>query len=188
MTKKRLWLGMLAITLVAGMVVLSACTSTAFVFLNELSRPDNKTAIVYIIGDQKSGVVWDGEKPVGNFMESTAWQSNIEYVTTPGPHYFMFNTFNWITTKADLQANKRYYIKIETIPNPIPFSQAIIVARVLAAEDVDKWMKKGKNISFSDEWRAKFAQGKDLKEAQDQLQKARNDKSLTVTLTGKDGI
>lgn len=187
MTRKKLLPGVLLTVLVFGMAVLSACASTAYTTLERADLPDNKSAIVYFIGNSNCGAVWDGEVPVGDFLYTTPRQQNMQWITTPGIHYFMANTFNWITMKANLEPNKSYYVKIETIPNPLPFGRNFIALRVLTPDDGEKWLKQAKIISFTEEWRNDYAKGKESKEAQEQLQKAKSDATLGTTLTGKDG-
>lgn len=182
MKKRNLWLGILTLALVFGMAVMGACKSSPPV---ETVMPDEESAVVYFIGFKKDGAsVWDGETPIADFAEGSftgvyAWK------TTPGEHYFMVNTFNWVVMRADLEANKRYYIKLEMIPNPIPFSKDFVGMRILDPKDGYQWIGYSSE-PFSDEWRARYAQGKRLQEAQQQLQEAKG-KQLNIDLSGING-
>jgi len=176
MKKKNLRLGISVIALAFVMMVLDACAT------REPIRPDDQSSVVYFFGFQNDGAsVWDGEKPIGDFGESY-FMSNFAYKTNPGEHYFMFNTFNWVVMKADLQPNKCYYIKVDTMPNPIPFSKNFVYPIKLGEKDGEEWIKRTTNKTFSDSWRAKFAQGRLFKEAQDHLRDAMNDKKMEVDL------
>lgn len=188
MTNKKMWSGMLVITLVSGMAVLSACGSSDYARLKEPLLPDAQTAVVYFIGyNDDCGVVWDEETPVGDFDESGA--SNIVWRTTPGSHYFILSGgFNYIVVRSDLEPNKSYYVNIWTISNPIPFASDLIAVRVLKPEDGEKWVKRVKTVSFTDKWRAEFLKDEedDLKEAKERLKEAKG-KSLSIDLKGSDG-
>ena len=174
MKKNNLWLGIMAMMLVFGMTVLGTCSSAPDI---ELPEPDAKSAVVYFFGYKSDGAnLWDGEKPIGDFSEGV-FLANLAWKTTPGEHYFIANTFNWVVIRANLKANQRYYLKLDVIPNPIPFSKNIIVFRDLEPADGEKWIKRAKTFAFSDEWRAKYAQGDRLKDVREQLQKAKKDKS-----------
>ncbi|MDR2952542.1 MAG: hypothetical protein LBU82_04785 [Treponema sp.] len=141
--------------------------------------PDEQSAVVYFIGF-KSGSVWDGETPIGEFEGNNIL--SMPWKTTPGEHYFLANTFNWITMRANLQANKTYYVKLERWPNPVPFSQNLVSLKVMEPEDAAEWIKYSRNASFTDEWRAEFAQGKLLQEVKENLQEAKADKSMEISL------
>jgi hypothetical protein len=187
MAKKKKWMGMLAITLVFGMAAFSACTSTAYAKLDEPEMPDAQTAVVYFIAtNSRAGVVWDGETPVGDFGESG--DSAMVWRTTPGSHYFIYKGFNFIVMRADLDPNKRYYVHVMTIPNPIPFSRDMLSARVLTPDEGEKWFKVTTIVSFTDQWREEFLQKeKDaLKEVQEQLREAKG-KSMPVDMKKSDG-
>jgi hypothetical protein len=187
MAKKKMWVGMLAITLVFGMAVFSACTSTAYAKLDEPEMPDAQTAVVYFAGfDSRAGVVWDGETPVGDFGESG--RSVMVWRTKPGSHYFIYKGFNFVVMRAELEPNKRYYVYIMSIPNPIPFSRDMLSARVLTPEEGETRLKSTTIVSFTDQWREEFLQKeKDaLKEVQEQLKEAKG-KSIPVDMKGSDG-
>jgi len=176
MTKKRIFLGILAIALVFGMIVLGAKPPP------EIVKPDKNSSVVYFIGYKSDKpVVWDGETPVADFAKGSRI-GIVPWKTKPGDHYFMANAFTWVAVRARLKPNKTYYVKLDWIPNPIPFAKNIIVFRELDQEDGEKWVNKYQPSLFTDEWRAKFAQGETLKEAKEQLQKARADKSIAVIL------
>jgi len=169
---------LLAITLLIGMTVLGACVSTP----DAPVLPDAQSAVVYFFGYKSHGAsVWDGEMPIGDFGKGPV-VGYLVWKTKPGQHFFLANTFNWNVIKANLQANKTYYVKLEEIPNPVPFAKRMVVMRPLEPEDGEKWLKKSRTTTFTDEWRANFAQGKLLEEAKEQLQKARNDKALETNL------
>jgi len=182
MLKKGFLFGIPAIALVFGMTVLGACKSSPPV---EAVMPDEQSAVIYFIGAKRDGAsVWDGETPIADFNEGSivgayAWK------TTPGEHYFMVNTFNWVVMRADLEANKRYYIKLEMIPNPVPFSKDFVGMRIVDPKDGEQWIGYS-NKPLTDEWRAAFAQGKRLQEARQQLQEAKN-KQMSVDLRGIHG-
>jgi len=179
MKKSNFWLGIQAIALVFGMTILGACASAPAV---DPILPDEKSAVVYFYGYRSDGAsVWDGETPIGDFGEGPV-VGYLAWKTTPGEHYFLSNTFNWNVMKASLKANNTYYVKLESIPNPIPFAKNMVVMRPLEAEDGEAWFKKSRTKTFTDEWRAKFAQGKILEEAKEQLQEARKDKSKEIGL------
>lgn len=185
MKNKRMVMGMLVMALVCAMTVLSACGSSAYATIKDPITPDDQSAIVYFIGNKNSGTVWDGETPIGDFDE--VFFANMAWKTTPGIHYFMVNTFNWVVMKADLEANKHYFLKIESIPNPVPFAKDIIALRIIKPEDGEAWLRQVKTVSFTDKWRADFAKGKQLKEAMEHLREAQNDQSMEIDLTGIHG-
>ena len=185
MKKSKYFAGMSAIALAFVAVVLGACSSGPKAYeAIEPIIPDDQSAVVYFIGTKDSGVIWDGETPIGNF--DGIFMANIAWKTTPGEHYFMVNTFNWVVTRADLEPNKRYFLKIETIPNPIPFAKDLIAVRILKPEDGEAWLKQVKTLSFTDAWRTGYAQGKALQEAREHLQEAES-KSMNVDLSGIHG-
>ena len=177
--RKKLILAIPAIALVFAMTVLEACSSSPAA---APVVPDDQSAVVYFFGSKNDGAnVWDGETPIGDFAEGP-FIGNLAWKTTPGEHYFMVNTFNWVAMRADLQANKAYYIKLETIPNPVPFSKDFVAMRIMEPTAGEAWVKQAKAFSFTDEWRAKYAQGKRFQQLKEHLQKARNDKSMEITL------
>jgi hypothetical protein len=183
MAKKGFRFGMLVTALITafvlGMAVLGACSTTP---PSEPVLPDRQSAVVYFFGYKSDKAsVWDGTTPIGDFGEGAS-RGNIAWKTTPGEHYFMANTFNWAVIRANLQANKTYYVKLEWIPNPIPFAKNFVAFSVLEPEDGEDWFNKSRTTSFTDEWRAKYAQGERLQEAREQLQEARNDRSMEVRL------
>jgi len=178
---------MLAITLVFGTAFFSACTSTAYTKLEEPEMPDAKTAVVYFVGSSRDcGVVWDGEKPVGDFDESG--HAVMMWRTTPGTHYFIYKGFNYVVMRAELDANKRYYAHIMRIPNPIPFVRDLLSARVIDPEEGERWLRSTKIVSFTDVWREEFLQKEqeDLKEVQGYLKEAKA-KSMPVDMKRTDG-
>ena len=181
------WLGMLVMILAFGIAVLGACKSApkAYAVIEEPLTPDANSAVIYFFGTRSSGNIWDGETPIGSFSEGPL-VAGIAYKTTPGEHYFMANASNWVVMRADLEPNKRYYLRISPLPSP-PFTQLIAMVR-LNKEEGDAWMQQVKHqpISFTDEWRAEFAQGKRLQGAQENLQSAKN-KSMEVDLSGING-
>jgi len=187
MTNKKIWMGMLAITLVFGTAFLSACASTAYTKLNEPEMPDAKTAVVYFYGGNRDcGVVWDGEKPVGDFSESG--RAVMVWRTTPGSHYFIYKGFNYIVMRAELDANKRYYVHIMPIPNPIPFARDILSARVVVPEEGEERVNSTRLVLFTDTWREEFLQKEqdELKEVQGYLKEAKA-KSMPVDMKRSDG-
>jgi len=186
MTNKKMWMGMLAVMLVFGMAVLGACGSSDYAKIKPPVLPDAQSAIVYFISDGSDGVVWDGETPVGDFGESK--NSNIMWKTKPGSHYFIVSAFNYIVMRAELEPNKSYYVRVETIRNPIPFASDMIALRVVKPEEGERWLKVYKIALFNDEWRTNFLnKEKDaVKEAQTRLKEAKS-KSLSIDLKGSDG-
>ena len=178
---------MLAITLVFGTAFFSACASTAYTKLEGPEMPDAKTAVVYFLGnDHRSGVVWDGETPVGDFDESG--YSVMVWRTTPGTHYFTFKSFNYVVMRAELDANKRYYAHIMSISNPIPFAKDMLSARVITPDEGEKWLNWAKIVLFTDKWREEFLQKEqgELKEVQDILKEAKG-KAMPVDMKKADG-
>jgi len=187
MANKKIRMGMLVITLVFGTAFFSACASTAYTKLDGPEMPDAKTAVVYFIGaDHRCGVVWDGETPVGDFDESG--YSNIMWRTTPGSHYFIYKAFNYIVMRAELEANKRYYVHVMAISNPIPFAKDILSARVVTPDEGENWLTRPKIVSFTDKWREEFLQKEqdDLKDVQGYLKEAKA-KSMPVDMKKTDG-
>jgi len=187
MADKKIWMGMLAMTLVFGTAFFGACTSTAYTRLDEPEMPDAKTAVVYFVGsDRDSGVVWDGETPAGDFNESG--HAVMMWRTTPGSHYFVYKGFNYIVMRAELDANKRYYVHIMPIPNPIPFARDFLSARVVTPDEGEKWLKSTRIISFTDKWREEFLEKEkdDLKEVQGYLKEAKG-KSMPIDMKRSDG-
>jgi len=183
MVNKRFCLAILAIALVFGMALLGACRSSPKAYsVIEQVMPDAQSAVVYFSGTSTTkAVLWDGETPIGDFDEGPMI-SHMPWKTTPGEHYFMANATNWIVMKADLKPNTRYFVNIWSVPSGIGH---FIAMRALSQEDGETWLKQGKILSFTDEWRAEFVQdkrGKRLQEAKEQLQKAKNDKSMEITL------
>jgi len=186
MKKSNLWLGIPAITLIFGMAVLGACSSSPKTYsVIDQVMPDDQSAVVYFWGSSGfKAIIWDGETPIGDFGEGP-FLANMAWKTTPGEHYFLANTFNWITMKANLEPNKRYFVQVMSLPNPVPFAKDMVALRVLNQVAGEELIKQGKIVLFTDGWRTKFLQdkrGKRLQEAQEQLQKARNDTSMEITL------
>jgi len=176
-----------AVTLVLGIAVLNACGSSAYAKLDDPLMPGAKTAIVNFIGSNSAcGVVWDEDTPIGDFYESG--YSNIVWETTPGSHYFIIDGFNYIVLRADLEANKRYYVNIMTIPNPIPFASAILATRTVSPDEGENWIKRVKMVSFTDKWRSDFVQNKKdkIKDTQKRLQEAKAS-SMNVNIKKTDG-
>ncbi|MDR2952388.1 MAG: hypothetical protein LBU82_04015 [Treponema sp.] len=179
MAKRKLTLEMLIMALL-GMAVLGACVSTP----SEPVLPDSKTAVVYFFGYRSDeATVWDSLTPIGDFSEGPRI-GNIAYKTTPGEHYFLANTFNWATLRANLKANKTYYVRLAWIPNPVPYAKNFVAFDVLNQEDGESWFNKSRTGEFSNEWRADFAKdNKDLvEEAKKELNEAKKDKALEVRL------
>jgi len=180
MTKREFRFGMLVTALVLGMTVLGACSSTP---PSEPVLPDRQSAVVYFFGYKSDKAsVWDGTTPIGDFGEGSTTRGNIAWKTTPGEHYFLANTFNWAVIRANLQAGKTYYVRLQWIPNPIPFAKNFVAFSVMEQEEGEEWFNKSRTTFFTDEWRAKYAQGERLQEAREQLQAARNDRSMEVRL------
>jgi hypothetical protein len=178
-SKKLLW-GLPVLALVFGMTVLSAKAKPKVV---DMEVPDEKSAVVYFFGSKiPGGALWDGLTPIGDFGDGPMI-SKMSWKTTPGEHYFMANTFNFVVMKANLEPNKRYYVQLLSIPNPIPFGKDFIAMRVLTPEAGEEFIKSyKKTIAFDDKWRAGYAQGKHLKEATEHLEKAQNNNSLDTDL------
>jgi hypothetical protein len=187
MANKKIWMGMLAITLVFGTAFFSACTSTAYTKLDDPEMPDAKTAVVYFLGnDHSSGVVWDGETPVGDFGESG--YSVMMWRTTPGTHYFIYKAFNYIVMRAELDANKRYYAHIMSISNPIPFAKDMLAVRVITPDEGEKWLNRAKIVSFTDKWREEFLEKEkdELTDVQGYLKESKA-KAMPVDMKKTDG-
>jgi hypothetical protein len=178
MEKRKVWLGVLILAFVLGMAVLGTCGSSPRQ-VSEPVLPDENSAVVYFFG-YRSGSVWDGETPIGEF-EGLSFL-NMPWKTTPGEHYFSANTFNWITMRTNLQANTTYYVQLVRLPNPVPFSQDMIAFRVLEQDAGEKTVKQSDTVTFDVEWREKFVKGKVFQELKEQLQKAMSDKSMEITL------
>ncbi|MDR2951711.1 MAG: hypothetical protein LBU82_00555 [Treponema sp.] len=180
MKKRNDWLGVATI-FVVGMAVMGACSSTP---PPEPVLPDEQSAVVYFLGGQ-GGSVWDGETPIGEFDTSKfgVVMQNMPWKTTPGEHFFIVNRFNWVTMRANLQANKTYYVQIVNVPNPVPFARDMVALRVLDPKDGPEFLKTWNETAvFTDEWRSKFAQGKLLQEVKENLQDAKADKSMEISL------
>lgn len=170
-------------TLVFGLAILGACSSVPKgASAIEPPVPDESSAVVYFRTTVDSAV-WDGTTPVGEF--SGIMPLNLVWKTTPGTHYFMANASNWIKMRAELEANKSYYVQVYEVPQPLNI--VTFVAMSVMEPDAGEANRDSlKNIVFSDEWRAEYAQGKRLEEAQENLQDAMN--SLTeVELSGVHG-
>lgn len=171
--------------LVFGLVAVCAyAAEPAYNFITEKIMPDGKSAVVYFVGGKyTSASVWDGEKPVGDFSEKKVPKKMaiIPYKTTPGEHYFMFHGANWIAMRANLAANKRYIVNIDWIPGP--FVTFVAANPVTAAEGEEKLLnhKNAKYLIFTDSWRADYAKGKTLEEAQKELKEAKG-KGMEVSL------
>jgi hypothetical protein len=162
--------------LAAVIMVLGACVTTP----SEPVLPDSKTAVVYFFGYKSDKAsVWDGTTPIGDFSEGKT-RGNIAWKTTPGEHYFFANTFNWAVIKANLRANRTYYVNLQWIPNPVPFAKNFVAFQVLDDEEGEEMFQKSQTVFFDDEWRANYAQGELLEEVKQQLREARNDKTLEV--------
>jgi len=173
-------LGIPAIALVFGMAVLGACGSSAKAYsLVDPVTPDDKSAVVYFIGGNMKAAIWDGETPIGDFRECPPFNLvNMVWKTTPGTHYFIANASNWITMKAKLEANKRYFVQVYEVPQPL---NIVTFVAMRVVENGDQFLKQ-KILSFSDKWRAEFAQEKRLKEVRVHLQSAQSDTSMETTL------
>jgi hypothetical protein len=150
--------------------------------------PDRQSVVVYFQGSSDFGAIWDGDKPVGNFNErGMPFLPIIVHKTTPGEHYFIAHANNWVVVRARLDANKRYFVKITQVPSP-PFTK-FVAMYPMDAKDGEEAVnyKISKTIAFSDERKAEFAQGEQLKEVQEKLKEARS-KGMEVNMSGKDGI
>jgi hypothetical protein len=151
--------------------------------------PDEKSALVYFVavsGKNTDATIWDGDMVVGNFGEKKI-PKNVTifpYKASPGEHYFMVNGLNWVAVRADLEANKRYIVKI----NNVPFIN-ILVAEALTKAEGDEFFnhKKTTYVKFADDYRASFTKAKIIREAQDKLKESKNE-NMEVTLTKGHGF
>jgi hypothetical protein len=187
MTNRKFLVGMIVILLSFEIMVLGSCASKPYKLV-EPTLPDEQSAVVYFQSLKTvGGTVWDGDYPIGSFEKKMPMMPIIPYKTTPGEHYFFVNASNWIVTRAVLEPNKRYYLRIVSVPSP-PFNKFIAVHPVGGndAETIIK-SKVSKTITFTDKWRAKFAKEKRLKEVQKKLQEAK-DRSMDVDLSGEHGF
>jgi hypothetical protein len=188
MTRKRILLGIPVIALVLTMAALGACASSAYTSIDPVMP--NQNVVIYFRGsaDLNTGSIWDGEKPIGDYNEKGLPMVPIfVYETTPGEHYFIAHASNWVTMRVNLEANKRYFIGISSVPSP-PFTTFIAMYPMDAADLEEAIASRWSDtLAFTDEWRAEFAQGKLLAEVKENLQDAKG-KSMEVSMTGKDGI
>lgn len=183
MANKRFMWGILALTLVFGMMVLSA---QAFEAIDPI-EPDKDSAVVYFFGSRGLGDIWDGDRLVGTFIDKkiSRARAGIVYKTTPGTHYFMVNASNWAIILANLEPNKRYYVQVAYVPSP-PFT-TLVTMRVLEPEQADEWTKRIKKyFQFTDAWRTEYAQGKRFENMQIQYEAAKKSET-DVTLSGIHG-
>ena len=190
MKKNILKWGMPVLVLAFAVSVIGARSKVPAFEVIEPIMPDENSAVVYFIGWKNMGDVWDGEKPIGTFNGKTPLYPIIAYKTTPGSHYFLANASNWLAMRADLEPNKRYFVRILPAPISPPFTQFIIM-HIWGTDDgeayVNKTTKQRKILSYTDAWRAEFAQGKRLKEAQENFQDAQG-RLTEVDLSGEHGI
>jgi hypothetical protein len=173
------------IALVFGMVAVGvyAAASVWELTTKDAVTPDENSVVIYFVGGKGLGSVWDGDTPIGNFNEKKVpGKAIIPYKTTPGQHYFLFNATNWTDIVAELEPNKQYVVVINWIPAPFA---TIVVPSAGKASDLND--KKAKYVKFSDDWRAGFAKGKTLSEAQVKFQEVKNDGS-EVSLSGANGF
>ena len=196
MKKNFLKWGMPVLVLVFAVSVVSAAKVPAFEVISPI-EPDEKSAVVYFVGSRNSGNVWDGETAVGSFYKTKLngtppYWSVIAYKTTPGSHIFMANGSNWVATRAELEPNKSYFLRIDYVP--VPFAQVVIMS-ILGGDDGLEWLrragdikdKKTQIIQYTDAWRTAFVSEKLLKKVQEELQEAQG-RLTEIDLSGKHGI
>jgi len=121
--------------------------------------PDAQSAVVYFIGS-KYGVIFDGSTPVGNFGKLKK-NSNLAYRTTPGEHFFAYGAPMGVMAviKANLQANRRYYVKVDYVPVPyVPIFLMNILDPADGAASLEN--KKIQTVQFPDAWRNTFSQSR----------------------------
>jgi len=177
MVNKRFMLGMSALTLVLGMMVLGACASSPYIVLQEPIKPDSKNAVVIFLGSSSTKAqVWDGEKPVGTFKGTPSTSMNcIFWKTAPGSHIFVGRSTNFVHQRMNLQANKTYYIRIHEIP--APYSTPITMNEVTKQqydEFIERWNIR--NIEYDNNWRQDFLaenDGKWLRDIREYLKTAK---------------
>ena len=175
-------------------VVLVALTAVS-VFAKDFEviqpiMPDAQSAVVYFIGS-KYGVVFDGTTPVGNFGKLKK-NSNLAYRTTPGEHYFAYGAPMGVMAviKADLQANKRYYVKVDYVPVPyVPIFLMNILDPAEGAASLEN--KKLQTVQFPDAWRDTFSQSRKnaslIRKAEENTQEARSGTRQVALLSGVNG-
>jgi hypothetical protein len=202
MKKRKTWLGMLAILLSFGMMVLGACASKPKAYV-DISKdihqimPGEESVVVYFQSLKTvGGSVWDGEYPIGDFVQKKInLMPIIPYKTTPEEHYFIFDVHKArlsvamkVVMQADLEQNKRYYVRIETPWVTPPFTHYVVPKPI--DEDKAKEILNSKYptyITFTDEWRSAFATEKLLQEVRERLQEAK-EQNMDVDMGKKYGF
>jgi hypothetical protein len=104
-------------------LLFTGCSSLAKMQATTLiETPSNGTALISFVrprifmGDGVNFEVWDGTNFVGTFSAGTM----VQHIVQPGEHIFMIDPTQggkWAFIKLDVEANKTYFIK----PNTVPF-------------------------------------------------------------------
>jgi len=179
--------------LLASVVLMALTAVSVFAKNFEVIQPiipDAQSAVVYFIGS-KYGIIFDGTTPVGDFTKLKK-NTNLAYKTTPGEHYFAYGALMGVMSviKADLQANKRYYVKVDYVP--VPYAPLYIMNILEPAEGAASLEnKKLQTVQFLDEWRDAFSQKKLnanlAKKAEENTQEAKNGTREVKLLSGANG-
>ncbi len=147
---------LLAISLLALLLVSAAgCGNAGSIMVK--AEPvakfgDDQTLVTFIrpsiIGGAISFGLFDGNKTIGVLSPG----KRIDYVTTPGEHYFLARAENWSCVKANLEANKHYVIKTNVVMGVWKARVALDPFRKAEYEDsgtlkdVRKWLSSAKPV------------------------------------------
>ncbi len=92
-------------------VISTGCASSMMLPAEKKEAPSQGKALVTFFRPSSFGGavdfgIWDKDKFLG-ILDPKAY---IQYETEPGEHVFMARAENWAYVKADLEANKHYYV------------------------------------------------------------------------------
>ena len=142
-------------------IIVSGCASSMMVKTQPVELNDKNMAMVTflrptIFGGAIQFGIWDGDKFVGVLSAN----SYIQYMTSPGQHYFLGRAENWSCIRANLEAGKRYYILGRVFPG---IWKARIAFDPIRSEDqpqsqVDEWMNRLAPMSVDESKRNDYVQ------------------------------
>ena len=109
--------GVFKLSLILSVIILSGCASPMMKQVQKIDLVEtNKAMVTFLRPTAFGGAIqfgmWDGEQFVGILSAN----SYIQYVVTPGEHYFLGKAENWSCVKANLEAGKKYYIIGKVFP------------------------------------------------------------------------
>lgn len=145
--------GVFKLSLILSVIILSGCASPMMKQVQKIDLAEtNKAMVTFLRPTVFGGAIqfgmWDGDQFVGILSAN----SYIQYLVTPGEHYFLGKAENWSCVKANLEAGKKYYIIGKVFPG---IWKARIAFDPIKTGDepqsqVDEWMKTLKPTSIDE--------------------------------------